>query len=400
MNGTADGRGNASQASLREVNLALIATTAFAAPEPRSRAELAQRTALSRATVSRLVDELVRGEVLAEQERSTAGARGRPAVPLVPSPARFVALGLQVNTSRLTARVVDLTGATVAQHSQAGDLVGSDPAEVLGELGSIASRLMARLPRHQRLAGAGLALPGIVSTPSGRLLRAPNLGWAEVDAAEHLRTALGPVRLQVGNEADLAALSVARARPGVPGANRDFIYVSGEIGIGGAAVRDGAVLRGSHGWAGEIGHVCVDPNGPACRCGANGCLESFAGRRVLLAGAGLPPDGSPHDVLARAGAGDPGTLAALERAADALGTAVSSAVHLLDLPAVVLGGDLAVIGPLIRDRVEGVLARRVISNPWAAVDIVIGSGDPSDAATGAALAELERVVANPAAYLS
>lgn len=393
------GRGHATQASLREVNLALVTRTAFAARQPLSRAGLAERTALSRATVSRLVDELIRGGLLTEEQHPVVAGRGRPAVSLVPSAARFVALGLHVGVAQITARVVDLTGATVAQHTEPGDFVGSDPAEVLGELARLAARLVSGLPQGLHVVGAGLALPGIVSAPSGRLLRAPNLAWEEVEAGDRLSGALGTIPLSVGNEADLAAMSVARTAPGRPSATRDFLYVSGEIGIGGSIVREGAVLHGGHGWTGEIGHVCVDPNGPRCGCGANGCLEAFAGRRVLLAGAGLPPGGSVRDIVARAESGGQETLPVLDRAADAIGIAVSSALHLLDLPAVVLGGDLAVLGPLIRDRVTAVLARRMLSSSWAVCDIVIGSGDPSAAATGAALVELERVVVDCASYL-
>ena len=99
------------------------------------------------------------------------------------------------------------------------------------------------------------------------LLRAPNLGWADVDVV----TALGPgplagVPVSVGNEADLAAVTVSSVRPGVAGRLQDFLYVSGETGIGGAVVLDGVPLRGRHGWAGEIGHVTVDVAGPPCPC--------------------------------------------------------------------------------------------------------------------------------------
>ena len=122
-----------------------------------------------------------------------------------------------------------------------------------------------------RLVGAGLALPGIVSADSGRLLLAPNLGWADVDARALLGpAAVGGLTLRVGNEADLAARTIASPAPGRPGHLADFLYVSGEIGIGGAAVVDGRVMGGRHGWAGEIGHVCVDPTGPTCGCGSTG----------------------------------------------------------------------------------------------------------------------------------
>lgn len=351
---------------------------------------------MSRATVSRLVDELVHGGVLTEQRRTSTGERGRPAVPLVPAAGRFAALGLQVNPSHLTTRVLDLSGSVVAERTVTGDFLDSDPVKVLRRLGSTAAKLMDGLPKRIRVVGAGLAVPGIVTEESGTLLRAPNLAWTEVDARTYLADALGAVPITTGNEADHAAVRFARARPGSLGSARDFLFISGEFGIGGSIVRDGAVLRGSRGWAGEIGHVCVDPNGPPCGCGANGCLEAFAGRLALLAGAGLPPNASASEIAVRAKAGDRKARSTVDAAAEAIGVAASSAVNLLDVPTVVLGGDLAVLGPLLRARVEAVVARRVLART---PEILFSAADPSTSATGAAITELERLVANPAAYL-
>jgi predicted NBD/HSP70 family sugar kinase len=99
------------------------------------------------------------------------------------------------------------------------------------------------------------------------------LDWVGVAPAPQLKGALG-VDVWVGNEADLAAGAVAEIAPGRAGRLADFLYVSGGSGVGGAVVVDGEVHTGSRGWAGEIGHVCVDPAGPACGCGSTGCHPS------------------------------------------------------------------------------------------------------------------------------
>jgi predicted NBD/HSP70 family sugar kinase len=386
----------ARQSTLRSSNLALVLRT-VCAEGPLSRADVAVRTGTTRATAARLVDELVAGRLLDEGERPAPPRRGRPATPLLPG-ARVGALGLQVDAGLLAARVLDLRGRVVAERVEEDDLVGSDPVDTLARLGVLAAGLLAGMPAGLRPVGAGLALPGLVDVAAGVLLRAPNLGWSDVPAADlltaHLPTELRPV---LGNEADLAARTVAETAPGRPGPLRDFLYLSGQIGIGGAAVLGGRVVTGSAGWAGEVGHVCVDPAGPACRCGSTGCLEQYAGRHALLTAAGLPLDTPPVDVVARAE--DPDVRRALDAAADALGIALAGVVNVLDLPAVVLGGHLAALAEPLRPRLEELLGRRVLSARWRRPVVEAIPGLPAAGATGAALRALGDVLADPVAWL-
>jgi predicted NBD/HSP70 family sugar kinase len=388
----------ARQSSLRSSNLALVLRTVCAADGPLSRADVAVRTQTTRATAARLVDELVAGGLLDEGERLALPRRGRPATPLLPG-GRIGALGLQVDAGLLAARVLDLRGRVVAERVEEDDLVGSDPARTLARLGALTTALLAWLPAGLRLVGGGLALPGLVDVGRELLLRAPNLGWSDVPAvdllAAHLPDGLRPV---LGNEADLAARTVAETAPGRPGPLRDFLYLSGQIGIGGAAVLGGRVMTGSAGWAGEVGHVCVDPEGPACRCGSTGCLEQYAGRHALLAAAGLPLDTPPAEVVARAGDAD--VRRALDAAARALGVAVAGVVNVLDLPAVVLGGHLAALAELLRPRLEELLGRRVLSARWRRPVVEAVTGPPAAGATGAALRALGDVLADPVRRLA
>jgi predicted NBD/HSP70 family sugar kinase len=388
----------ARQSSLRSSNLALVLRTVCAADGPLSRADVAVRTQTTRATAARLVDELVAGGLLDEGERLALPRRGRPATPLLPG-GRIGALGLQVDAGLLAARVLDLRGRVVAERVEEDDLVGSDPARTLARLGALTTALLAGLPARLRLVGGGLALPGLVDVGRELLLRAPNLGWSDVPAvdllAAHLPDGLRPV---LGNEADLAARTVAETAPGRPGPLRDFLYLSGQIGIGGAAVLGGRVMTGSAGWAGEVGHVCVDPEGPACRCGSTGCLEQYAGRHALLAAAGLPLDTPPAEVVARAGDAD--VRRALDAAARALGVAVAGVVNVLDLPAVVLGGHLAALAEPLRPRLEELLGRRVLSARWRRPVVEAVTGPPAAGATGAALRALGDVLADPVRRLA
>jgi len=392
---------NLRQASLRHANLALVARTVLAAHPPPSRADVAAATSLTRSTVSRLVDELVAGGILEEVESVVGGPGrpGRPATPLRASSGRFAALGLQVGVGHLAARLVDLTGAVLAERLVTGDLAGSRPGSTLRRLRTMAGRVLESTPLGCRVVGAGLALPGIVDVEAGRLLSAPNLGWEGVAPGAALEAVLGGLPLRIGNEADLAAHAYAHPAPGRDSQPQDFVYLSGEVGIGGAVVVDGQVMTGRHGWAGEIGHVCVDPDGPPCRCGSTGCLEQYAGRLAMLDAAGLDASTTPADLAARARDGNGAALGATRSAARALGTALAGVVNVLDIPTVVLGGHLTQIGDLLSPDVEEILGRRVLSGRWVSPRVVIASDDPAPGATGAALLALDELVRDPAGVL-
>ncbi len=362
------------QASLRGRNLRLVLATVLATEAPPSRATVAAATGLTRSTVSRLADELVAGGLLDELERSPGAGRGRPGTPLVAG-SGVAALGLQVNPGLLAARVVDLRGRVVAEELVVDDFTGGDPGETLLRVGTLARAVIRAAPKDVRLVGCGLAVPGIVAAQDGRVLSAPNLGWSDVAVRRLLpRRRLGGLDLQIANEAELAARTVAETAPGRPGPFSDFFYVSGEVGIGGAAVVDGRVFGGRNGWAGEVGHVTVDAEGPPCPCGSRGCLEQYAGQRA-----------AGRDI---------------ERAGWALGVALADVVNLLDIPTIVLGGHLAREADALRPSLLRELDLRVLSSRWRAPTVQVADDDPAAGATGAAYQALDGVLQRPHDWLA
>lgn len=383
-----------SQRALRAQNLAVVARHAFA-HGPLSRAALAQATGLTRSTVSRLVDSMLSAEILRELDPLVQG-RGRPATPLAPARRSLVGLGLEVSPSYLGGRLMDLAGDVVAETIEEGDFERSSPKRVLERLAVLAHGVLdAPAARGTRLVGTSLAVPGLVNG-DGRVLRAPNLGWREVPVPDLLGFG-GPGHLAVRNEADLAALAHAMAAPGRPAADSTFFYVSADIGVGGASVVAGVPATGGHGWAGEVGHTLVDPTGPACTCGAVGCLEQYAGWDALLRSAGLPK-GTTAERLAEAAADGGAATAAVRRAGWALGIALANVVNLLDMADVVLGGRFIPLVELLKPAIEDELAVRVLASPWLTVRIRPGEAD-RPALTGGAVDALSEVVTNPARWV-
>lgn len=381
------------QANLREHNLGLVLDLIVRAPRPPSRAEIATATGLTRATVSVLVDRLLAGHLVTELDPLPALRAGRPAVPLVPTAGAVAGVGLEVNVDYLAVRVQDLTGAPLAGRMQIGDFRRSDPAAVLHRLAD----LFADVVQGRAVAAVCVAVPGLVDRVDGRLRLAPNLGWRDVDVAGILtgHPALRNVRVRIDNEATLGARAeVEQRRDG-----GSFVYVSGEVGIGGALVLDGTVHTGRHGWSGEIGHTVVDPDGPPCACGSCGCLEQYAGKDALFAAAGLDQDLPTDALIERVDAGDRRARSALDTAAAALGTALANAINLIDVDTVVLGGIYRPLAPLLIPGIAAQLRRRVLSAPWRPVTVDPASAPEPAALHGASWAALSTVLDDPDGWL-
>jgi predicted NBD/HSP70 family sugar kinase len=233
----------------------------------------------------------------------------------------------------------------------------------------------------------------------GPVRMAPNLGWREVDVVQefHSHPATAEVQIRLDNEATLGARAEADALR--PTGTLSFMYLSGEVGIGGALVVDGAVFGGRHGWSGEIGHSVVDPAGPLCRCGSTGCLEQYAGKDALMRYAAMDLDLPVTALVAAAEAGNQTALDSLATGARALGTALANAVNLIDVENVVLGGIYAPLGPFLIPGIEDVLRSRVLSAPWSGLRVCVAQVRDYAALTGAASAVLSDVIDDPSAWL-
>ncbi|HLU56837.1 MAG TPA: ROK family transcriptional regulator [Pseudonocardia sp.] len=358
----------AGQHTVRRHNLALVLGE-VAGPEPLSRAGVAARTGLTRGTVSSLVEELIAAGLVTELAAARGGP-GRPASPLRLDPRGPAGLGLEVRVDAVGACVVDLTGAVRVQRTVPSDHRDDVPDAALGRLAALAAEVVAEagLP----IAGATVALPGVVG-PDGVLERAPNLPrWVDVAVGPALGARLRGVPVRAANEADLAALAERWA-----GGPADAIVVSGGIGVGAGVLLGGALFAGASGRAGEIGHVVVDPDGRPCHCGGRGCLETVAGLEALTG-----PEAGPE---------------AVREAGRALGIALAGAVHLLDVPAVVLGGGYPGVGPPLLDAVRAELQARVFSR--TGVEVSCSTLGTDAALHGAATAVVQGVLADPGALI-
>ncbi|MFF1639534.1 ROK family protein [Streptomyces sp. NPDC058246] len=376
------------QQGMRRRNLSRVMHT-VSAQGPLSRAAVASRIGLTRAAVSTLVDELIRAGLLEELGPERPGRVGRPGSALAVSGHGPAGIGAEVGVDHLAVCAVDLRGEVRARVVRHGTNRGRPPEPVIQELTTLVRQVVAAAEREGLWpAGLAVAVPGLVARDARTVVRAPNLDWHDTDLGALLP---GELPLTVDNEANfggLAELWLGEATP------RDFLHVSAEIGIGAAILVDGRLLRGTRGFAGELGHVPVRPEGPPCPCGGRGCLEQYAGEEAVLRAAGLGPGEDRVGLLAeRATQGDAAVRRALRGAGTALGIALTGAVNLLDPETVVLGGALSGLAPWLLPALEAELAGRT-AGPACAV--TVSRLGPEGPLLGAAHSVVRAVLDDPA----
>jgi predicted NBD/HSP70 family sugar kinase len=366
-----------------------------------SRSELVARTGLTRSAIRGLIAEFVAANLVVEERSEPDGLPGRPSPLVRPRREAAVVLALEIAVDSIAAALVGLDGETIAQERIDRARGHSSVEEVTQDLVVLASRLSDLRRLRRALLGVGVAVVGIVGREDGLVSTAPNLGWRDVALGERLATALGlDVPIAVANEADLGALIELR-RGAARGAD-DLLFIAGEVGVGGGIVVSGRPLTGVAGYAGEIGHLPVNPEGLPCRCGSTGCWETEIGEEALLRKAGRPAAGGREAVdavIAAAFAGDPAALGAVNEVGRWLARGVAGLVNVLNPRVVVLGGLFSRLYPLLIDRVEQQLDRLALAAPRATVRLAPAQLGIDAPLLGAAELAFEPFLANPAAWL-
>ncbi|GAA3138327.1 ROK family protein [Planomonospora alba] len=221
----------------------------------------------------------------------------------------------------------------------------------VGDLAARGSSLLGRAP-----AAVGIAVPGLVDDATATALYAANLGWRDVPA-----TGLVPLDVPVLLGHDVRTGGLAESVLGAGRELTDFLFLPIGTGIAGAMIIKGGPYGGTSGWAGEIGHIPVFPEGERCACGQTGCLETYASAAAVARrySARAASPATAERVAALTAAGDPVAVKVWDDAVEALSLALATYTLLLDPSAIVLGGGLAEAGPLLSDPLAARLGERL-----------------------------------------
>lgn len=353
-----------SNADLRRHNLSQVLKAVHGAG-PLTRTRIADITGLTRTAVAGLVAQLARANLVTEGP-AEAGRVGRPS-PLVRfAGANFAAACVEISSTAVETVLADLDGTELLrQHERLGSTSATGVLDIVHAQLRIA--VAAAASGATSLLGIVIAVHGVVDPRSGTVLFFPGSDWTNVRLQEEVTQGLErPVPVFVDHDANLAAVAEYQQGEHAPEVT-NLISVSTDTGVGAGIVVQGAVYRGTHGYAAEVGHMLLDPHGPRCVCGRQGCWSALIGMRTVLRSAlplaaedlervgGFSAAGaSALQVAARAG--DVDTLAALRVAGTWLGTGAANLANLLDPDLIVVGGYLAALEewvlPAARDAFE------------------------------------------------
>ena len=343
---------------------------------PLTRAELAEHTGLSKATIGVIVADLESAGAVVEQG-SRPGVRGRPGRPVALRGERFMALGLELNVDYVSAVVLDLAGDVRFSASRPGG-TGDDLRELAG----------AALSEHvgaATLVGTTVAVPGLVRSDNRTVVWAPNLHIAGTELADALGSLVPERSIEVSNDANCAAY--AESHHGAARGVAHALYLTGTVGIGAGIVQDGDVMRGGSGFAGEVGHMPIGDSTALCGCGRRGCWEASVGLHAMLVAVGMPELDTPlrtAESVAERAAADPAVRAGLERIGQDIGLGIAMLSSVLDPEVVVLGGYFAPLGDLVLVTARRTLDERLASTVQVRPELRLSTLGIQAAALGAA----------------
>ena len=397
----------ADQGLIRKLNTAVLldALRRFA---PLSRAELAARTGLNRSTVSIIVNSLIEEGLIQETDLQSSKV-GRPGMLLELNPKGGFAIGIELGVDFISIILTDFI-ARVQWREQ----VCSDPNEDQITILDCAATLTQHaldygLSQGLRPLGIGMGVPGLVDLRQGKLIFAPNLHWNNVPL-RLIWSQRFNLPIFVENEANAAALGeyYFGAAQGVD----SFIYLSAGIGLGAGIVLDGKLFRGSNGYASEVGHMTVDPNGELCGCGKRGCWETQVGPRAVLRRvrktleSGVPSalcdlvEGdleriSFESVVQAASQGDSVALRALQEVGERLGIGVANLVNVFNPELIVLGGALNLASTILLPIVERLIRENALTPACENVRVAASAHGIDACLMGAVALVLDDILREP-----
>ncbi|TDC23536.1 ROK family transcriptional regulator [Streptomyces sp. 8K308] len=371
-----------------------------------SRVGLVKATGFTGATISTVVRRLIDDGLVLETGRAESTGGKRRVLLQLNQSSRF-AVGVHLDHAGITYVLTNLGGSVVARMSRAG--VGTDdPPAVVARMATEVDALIegAGIDRS-RILGLGLVAPGPMNqTSSMRLVPPAMRHW------EHFRLdreLLAATRLPVVLDNDATAAALGEHWSGDVGGTTTFAAIYMGTGIGAGLMVNGITFRGASGNAGEIGHICVDANGPECWCGARGCTEALAGPGAVVAAAradaklaaeaGLTADAEEErprrlaDFAAITRVALRGNTTArelLERSAGHLAIAARTLANIMDLEQMVLTGpSLAIAGSIYLPVVQRELDQAFFSRATHSVTVRLSRSAATAPAIGAAALVLQ-----------
>lgn len=375
---------------------------------PLSRAELATYSGLNRSTISAIINVLLEDKLV--QETILQSDRiGRPGMLLELNPSGGFAVGIEIGVDFISLVVTDFV-ANVLWRQRVESDPGDEQPVFLERAYALTERALGEgYSRGLRPLGIGLGVPGLIDLRLGELKFAPNLGWENIPLRQ-LWTDRFHLPVFVDNEAKAAALGECYF--GVARGMSDFIFLNAGVGLGSGIMIDGKLFRGSHGYASEVGHMIMNPQGELCGCGKRGCWETQVGpRAVIRRFRETLRKGVPSTVLHAADndlgnitfetvanaalQGDAAALEAMHEVGEHLGFGIANLINIFNPQMVVLGGELNYASKILLPVVEQVIASNAMKLESQSLKIVASAHGRDACVMGAAALVLDDILHEP-----
>jgi glucokinase-like ROK family protein len=399
----------ADQVLVRKLNTSLI-LNCLRTRGPLSRAGLSATTGLNRSTVSSLINDLLK-ESLVREIGLEPPERGRPGMLLELNPAGGCAVGVEIGVDFISVVLTNFVAQVLWRQR-----IDSDPRDgqsiIIERAEELTQQALDIGTEHGlRHLGIGLGVPGLVDIQQGSLVFAPNLRWRDVPLRQIWAQRFdSPIFVE--NEANAAALGEYYF--GIARDVQNLIYLSAGVGLGGGIVIKGKLFRGSGGYAGEFGHMTMDPDGEPCGCGKRGCWETLVGPRAIVHRVKnalevrinekshmrrLVDNELSHididAVVQAAEAGDPVAKTALEEVGVHLGIGIGNLVNVFNPEMVVLGGALSLASPFLLPVAERTIQKHALAQSREIAKVVASAHGADSCVMGAVALVLDDILREP-----
>lgn len=363
-----------------------------------SRVEIARKTGLSAATVTGITAELIEdGLVFEKAEGDSRG--GRRPILLAINPQGGYVVGVKLMEKHVVGAITDLEATIIAKHFE--EHTAQSPDVAVDILTDVVNTLVGEIQiSRNRLLGVGVGLAGIVNARDGILRYSPYFGWRDVPFVELL---LSRLQIPIYIDNDVNTLTLNEQLFGSGQGIENFLTVTVGRGIGLGIVVNGQLYRGGYGGGGEFGHTVIDPTGPPCACGKQGCLETYVSDPSLLKFAAqaaarreLPENiETMDDLIACAQSGNTAAQTIFAQGGEKLGFGIANLINILNPQEVIISGEGIRSGKFLFDPMNAAITQNVMPGLADDTDIRIDEWEDDAWARGAASLVLRELFKSP-----
>ena len=373
-----------------------------------SRIDIARTTGLSQALITGLTADLIH-EGLIMEKKTGESEGGRKPILLALNPDGAFVVGVNLTITEISVVIANFEATVIASYAlplEPGYHSVEDIAD--GVVRAVQTCIWEANFSKEQISGVGLGIPGLVDFQTGQIRFLPNYGWENVDIRDLVRKQLNHPTF-IDNSSN--TLATAEQWFGMGKGCDHFLVVTIENGVGLGGVIHGRLYRGHNGFAGEFGHITINPDGPLCRCGKKGCVEAYAGNNSIiqkadrLAEQGLWTPADPHNltydqVLEGARQGNGALIDMFAEAGRMLGIGISHLVNLFNPARIILAGKGVNAGPLLFDAMNDMLAEHISGKFGSSgTEIVVQEWTDKDWAQAAGTLVLQELYKSPVTAL-